>query len=73
MINIRAYNEAHAAGDEQKTARLEEAMAAALPLLDKVGLFDLFAPDEWIQGSNEGRRAVGRLYKAFKARQNSWM
>lgn len=48
-------------------------MAAALPLLDRVGLFDLFTPDEWIQliiqGTNEGRRAVGRLYKEFKSWQ----
>lgn len=67
---MRAYNAAHAAGDTATTARLEEAMAAALPLLDKVALFDLFTPDEWIQGSNEGRRAVGRLYKEFKAKQS---
>ena len=35
----------------------------------KVGLFDLFPPEEWIAGSNEGRRLVGilaRQYLAFK-------
>ncbi|KAK7754262.1 hypothetical protein SLS62_003840 [Diatrype stigma] len=70
LINIRSYNEAHAAEDKEKTAKLEQAMAASLPLLDRVGMFDLFTPDEWIEGTNEGRRAVGRLYKEFKSRQS---
>ncbi|KAI1077054.1 hypothetical protein F5B20DRAFT_280476 [Whalleya microplaca] len=69
LINIRTYNEAHAAGDKEKTAQLEEAMRGALPLLDKVGLFGLFTPEEWIQGNNAGRSAVGRLYQEFKSRQ----
>jgi hypothetical protein len=60
------YNEAHAAGDTAKTKALETSFKTALPLLDKVGLFDLFKPEEWIQGGNEGRRAVGRLYQEFK-------
>lgn len=71
LINIRAYNEAHAAGEKEKTAGLEKAMAASLPLLDRVGMFDLFTPDEWIQGTNEGRKTVGRLYQEFKSRQNA--
>ncbi|EMR66763.1 hypothetical protein UCREL1_6246 [Eutypa lata UCREL1] len=71
LINIRAYNEAYAAGDKGKTAKLEEAMAATLPLLDRVGMFDLFTPDEWIQGANEGRKTVGKLFKEFKAQQSS--
>ncbi|KAJ8129251.1 hypothetical protein O1611_g4382 [Lasiodiplodia mahajangana] len=67
LINIRTYNAAHAAGDTAKTQALESSFKAALPLLDRVGLFDLFTPDEWIQGNNEGRKAVGRLYQEFKA------
>ncbi|GAW12325.1 hypothetical protein ANO14919_016900 [Xylariales sp. No.14919] len=70
LLNIRAYNTAHAAGDTAKTQALESSFEAALPLLDKVGLFDLFTPDEWIRGNNEGRRAVGKLYEEFKARQS---
>jgi hypothetical protein len=66
LINIRAYNAAHAARDTAKTQALENSFKAALPLLDKVGLFDLFTPEEWIQGNNEGRKAVGRLYQEFK-------
>lgn len=68
-MNIRTYNAAHAAGDTAKTEALETSFKTALPLLDKVGLFDLFKPEEWIQGDNEGRRAVGQLYQAFKAGQ----
>ncbi|KAI0484879.1 hypothetical protein GGR56DRAFT_669389 [Xylariaceae sp. FL0804] len=62
LVNVRAYNEAHAAGDAAAVAGLEDRFRASLPLLDRVGLFGLFTPDEWVQGSNEGRRAVGRLY-----------
>ncbi|KAI4600953.1 hypothetical protein KJ359_013116 [Pestalotiopsis sp. 9143b] len=57
----QAYNEAHASGDEDKKAKLKEAMAATLPMLKKVGFFDLFTPEEWIQGDNEGRKVVGKL------------
>ncbi|KAJ8120018.1 hypothetical protein ONZ43_g3165 [Nemania bipapillata] len=66
LVNIRTYNAAHAAGDTAKTQALESSFRTALPLLDKVGLFDLFTPEEWIQGNNEGRKAVGRLYQEFK-------
>ncbi|KAI5925430.1 hypothetical protein F4810DRAFT_79272 [Camillea tinctor] len=65
LINIRAYNAAHASGDTVTKARLEESFRAALPLLHKVGLFDLFPPEEWVRGGNEGRRAVGRAYVEF--------
>ncbi|KAI3337889.1 hypothetical protein F4824DRAFT_500136 [Ustulina deusta] len=67
LVNIRAYNAAHAASDTAKTRVLEASFEVALPLLDKVGLFDLFAPDEWIQGNNQGRKVVGQLYQEFKA------
>ncbi|KAI1206501.1 uncharacterized protein F4807DRAFT_233306 [Annulohypoxylon truncatum] len=69
LINIRTYNEAYKAGDKGKLAQLEEAMRATLPLLGRVGMFDLFSPEEWIQGDNEGRRVVGKLYQQFKSEQ----
>ncbi|KAI1386748.1 uncharacterized protein F4822DRAFT_325545 [Hypoxylon trugodes] len=69
LINIRAYNEAHKAGDTAMTAALEEAMRATLPLLDKVGMFDLFRPEEWISGDNEGRKVVGKSYLQYKSEQ----
>jgi hypothetical protein len=68
-VNIRTYNAAHAAGDSATARTIEASFKAALPLLDKVGLFDLFKPDEWIQGDNEGRKTVGRLYQEFKSSQ----
>ncbi|GAW27103.1 hypothetical protein SAMD00023353_7100080 [Rosellinia necatrix] len=67
LVNIRTYNVAHADGDAATTEALEASFRAALPLLDKVGLFDLFTPSDWIRGDNEGRKAVGRLYQEFKA------
>ncbi|KAI0900096.1 hypothetical protein F4806DRAFT_278167 [Annulohypoxylon nitens] len=69
LINIRAYNEAHEAGDKEKMALLEESMRATLPLLEKVGMFGLFSPEEWIQGDNEGRKVVGKLYQQYKSEQ----
>ncbi|KAI8965575.1 hypothetical protein F5Y11DRAFT_295299 [Daldinia sp. FL1419] len=69
LINIRAYNEAHKIGDENKKAQLEESLSASLPLLEKVGMFDLFRAEEWISGDNEGRKVVGKLYQDFKSRQ----
>ncbi|RAL01770.1 uncharacterized protein BO80DRAFT_444453 [Aspergillus ibericus CBS 121593] len=65
LINIRAYNEAHADGDQAKMEALRTALRAAIPLLKKVGMFDLFPPEEWIQGDNEGRKVVGRMYKEY--------
>ncbi|KAI0543196.1 hypothetical protein GGR58DRAFT_13539 [Xylaria digitata] len=69
LANIRMYNEVYSVGDTDKIRALETSFKAALPLLDRVGLFDLFTPDEWLRGDNEGRRAVGRLYLEFKERQ----
>ncbi|KAI0597750.1 hypothetical protein F4775DRAFT_592985 [Biscogniauxia sp. FL1348] len=65
LINIRAYNAAHAAEDGAKKAQLEESFRASLPLLHRVGLFGLFPPEDWVRGDNEGRRAVGRAYAEF--------
>ncbi|KRC00612.1 hypothetical protein ASE26_23135 [Duganella sp. Root198D2] len=62
LRNIELYN-AGERGD------LEQQLEAAIPTVAKVGLFDLFPPEEWIAGSNQGRRLVGTLaaqYLAFK-------
>lgn len=34
-------------------------MTAAIPTLQKAGLFDIFPPEEWARGTSEGRRFVG--------------
>jgi len=60
LRNIELYN-AGERGD------IEEQLDAAIPTVAKVGLFDLFSPDEWIAGSNEGRRLVGTMAARFLA------
>ncbi len=54
LHNIRLYN----VGER---GPVEHELAAAIPTLFKVGLFDLFPPSEWIAGDNPGRRRVGEL------------
>lgn len=54
LHNITLYN----AGER---GPVERELAAAIPTLFKVGLFDLFPPAEWIAGDNPGRRLVGEL------------
>ncbi|KAK7222167.1 hypothetical protein V2G26_010170 [Clonostachys chloroleuca] len=66
LANIKAYNQAHATHDTASMAQLEPAMKAAIPLLSKVGMFDLFSAEEWIRGDNEGRKFVGRAYLEYQ-------
>lgn len=62
LRNIALYN-AGERGD------IERELEAAIPTVAKVGLFDLFPPNEWIAGSNEGRRLVGTLAARYLAFQ----
>ncbi|KAJ5813980.1 uncharacterized protein N7503_000730 [Penicillium pulvis] len=57
LVNIKAYDE----GDETIKAELEPAIQSAIPTLHKVGMFDLFAPEEWTSSRSLGRSLVGRL------------
>ncbi|KHN97430.1 uncharacterized protein MAM_04445 [Metarhizium album ARSEF 1941] len=59
LVHIKAYD----AGDEQQRKALEPAIKAAIPVLRKVGIFDIFPEDDWIKGSSEGRALVGNLAK----------
>ncbi|RPE79643.1 DUF7709 family protein [Vulcaniibacterium tengchongense] len=52
LHNIALYN----AGER---GEVERQLALAVPTLFKVGLFELFAPEEWVRGDNPGRRYVG--------------
>lgn len=54
LHNVARYN----AGER---GALEQELALSVPTLIKVGLFDLFSPQEWIAGDNAGRRYVGQL------------
>lgn len=59
IVNIKAYD----AGDEHQRTALEPAIKAAIPVLRKVGMFDIFPEDDWIKGKSAGRALVGRLAK----------
>lgn len=58
LHNITLYN----AG---KKEQVKEELLLAIPTLFKVGLFDLFSPEEWIAGNNEGRTFVGEAAKHY--------
>ncbi|PJK04268.1 hypothetical protein CO612_06570 [Lysobacteraceae bacterium NML71-0210] len=58
LHNINAYNQG-------ERGSIEKQIELAIPTLFKVGLFDLFTPQEWIQGDNPGRKLVGQLALAY--------
>ncbi|KAF3765637.1 hypothetical protein M406DRAFT_68062 [Cryphonectria parasitica EP155] len=72
LINIKSYNKAYAEDDETTMERLKEAMKAPLPLLDRIGLFEvLFTAQEIVEGAgdNEGRRVFGEMFLDYKKAQ----
>lgn len=60
LYNVSLYN----AGERGK---VEEELRLAIPTLYKVGLFDLFSPEEWVKGDNPGRRFVGEEAIRYRA------
>ena len=58
LYNIALYN----AGQR---GAVEQELELAIPTLFKVGLFELFAPQEWIDGDNPGRAFVGLCAQRF--------
>ncbi|MBT0570199.1 hypothetical protein KIK84_07670 [Curvibacter sp. CHRR-16] len=58
LHNINLYN----AGER---GPVEAELELAIPTLIKVGLFDLFPPEEWMHGGNPGRRRVGEMAQAY--------
>ena len=63
LHNISLYN----AGER---GEVERELELAVPTLIKVGLFDLFSPQEWVNGSNAGRKFIGECAIAYLAKQN---
>jgi hypothetical protein len=59
LVNIRKYD----AGSVEEQRAIEPMIKASLPILLKVGIFQLFTPDEWIRGESPGRTLVGTLAK----------
>ncbi|PHV11866.1 DUF7709 family protein [Chitinimonas sp. BJB300] len=64
LFNVEQYNNG-------VRGEIEKELELSVPTLLKVGLFDLFSPDEWIAGDNAGRRLVGVKAKAYLAQQTS--
>lgn len=58
LHNINLYNTG-------VRGEVEDELILAIPTLFKVGMFELFSIDEWIQGDNLGRKFVGEKAKAF--------
>jgi hypothetical protein len=58
LHNIKEY-------DVGMRGNIEKELELAIPTLIKVGLFDLFSPEEWIAGSSPGRRFVGQSALAY--------
>lgn len=52
LHNIKLYN----AGER---GAVEQELITSIPTLIKVGLFELFNPEEWIASCNPGRKFVG--------------
>ncbi|KAJ3474408.1 hypothetical protein NLG97_g9861 [Lecanicillium saksenae] len=61
LVNIKAYDAATAAGDLATQDALAAAIRAAVPVLQKVGMFELFSPDEWASDNSRGRSLVGEI------------
>ncbi|MGQ5522671.1 DUF7709 family protein [Chitinimonas sp. PSY-7] len=62
LYNVEQYNNG-------VRGEIEKELELSVPTLLKVGLFDLFSPEEWIAGDNAGRRFVGLKAKDYLARQ----
>ncbi|MDH4559107.1 hypothetical protein E8F11_28740 [Pseudomonas sp. BN417] len=58
LQNVARYNRG-------ERGEVERALELAVPTLVKVGLFELFSPQEWAAGDNPGRRFVGLKAQAF--------
>jgi len=58
LVNISLYNQG-------QRGQVEQEVRCAIPTLFKVGLFDLFPPEDWIAGANPGRRYVGQLAQTW--------
>jgi hypothetical protein len=69
--NIERFNNGENKEDDEAWRELER----WVPVLIRIGLFELFKPDEWInnngQQDNPGRQFAERLAKQYLAKQSS--
>ena len=64
LYNVKLY-------DAGQRGEIERELELAVATLAKVGLFDLFTPEEWISGDSPGRRFVGVKAKKYFARRSN--
>src|SRR5690349_1253982 len=64
LHNIKLY-------DDGVRGAVEHELELSIPTLFKVGLFDLFGPEEWMNGSSPGRRFVGEKALAYQTRMSA--
>ncbi|MPW43586.1 DUF7709 family protein [Acinetobacter guerrae] len=62
LYNIQRYNDG-------ERGRIEQELILAIPTLFKVGLFDLFSIEEWVNGENLGRKFVGEQARKYQNKQ----
>ena len=60
LHNLNLYNSG-------ERGQVEEELRLAIPTLFKVGLFDLFKPEEWVNGCNPGRKFMGEAALRYLA------
>nr|ACD54774.1 hypothetical protein [Adineta vaga] len=69
LKNIQRFNN----GENQEGDEARYELERCVPVLLKVGLFQLFTPDEWINNNgrqdNPGRKFVGQLAKQYLIEQ----
>jgi len=77
LLNIRTYDglvaqkgtsRDGAAEIERQTAQVADEIKAAVPVLLKLGMFELFSVDEWSAGAHPGRNLVGKFAKELEGR-----
>lgn len=54
LHNLRRYNDG-------ERGSIEQELKIALPTLIKIGLFELFSPEEWLTEKNPGRNFLGLI------------
>lgn len=63
LANIKLYDES----DATDRATLKEAIRSAIPTLYKVGMFDIFPPEDWMTSRSPGRSIVKDLAEEYIA------
>lgn len=63
LVNIKTYDES----DGAQRAAIKESMRSAIPTLFKVGMFDIFPPEDWVTSRSPGRSIIKELAEEYLA------